>query len=152
MGDFVRRAHAQHHREPLAGQGIQACERRHGGLLFAHPFRLIDGRVSAVQQEVPKRSVRIGVSTQDRLVVHLEFQERGKCCDALTVCESKPGTITLSEPDARLTEAEPPHSNGDETLPSWWANSRVSILFSGCWRTSETSRAGDCHSTECPGS
>ena len=35
-------------------------------------------------------------------MVHFEFQERGKCCDALTVCESKPGTITLSEPDARL--------------------------------------------------
>jgi len=48
-------------------------------------------------------------------VVHLEFQECGKGCDALTVCESKPGTITLSEPDARPTEAEPPHST--ETKP-----------------------------------
>src|SRR3989475_4850764 len=108
VGHFVRRAHPEHDREPLPGQGIQACERRHRGLLLADSLRLVHGRISAVQEEVPQGTVRADVPAQDRLVVDLQFQERGKCCDALTVCESKPGTITLSEPDARLTEAERP--------------------------------------------
>src|SRR5204862_7892512 len=71
-------AQAKKDREPLSRQGTQAREGRHRGLRFADPLGLVDGRVSAVQEEVAERSVGVQVPAEDRLVVHLEFQVSGE--------------------------------------------------------------------------
>ena len=94
--DLVGCAHPEDDREPLTGQRTQACESCHGRLLLADALGLVDRRVSAVEQEVSQRAVRVDVAAQDGLVVHLEFQERGRGGHSLTGCESKCGTITLS--------------------------------------------------------
>src|SRR5207253_3301330 len=49
-----------------------------------------------IQEEVPKGAIRVQVAAQDRLVVHLEFQEGGKGRHSFTVWKVEHGTITLS--------------------------------------------------------
>src|SRR3989475_8585485 len=103
MRHFLGGAHAEHDREALSRQRAQTGKGGHRRLGFSDALRLVHRRVPAVQEEVPKGAIGVQVAAQDRLVVHLEFQEGGKGRHSLTVRKAERGTITLSWHDlARL--------------------------------------------------